>query len=371
MSKKSKSTTDQTSHTVVTPTNPDWITQPVMNLAGRINDLSSLDPQSLVAGPNALQTQAAQTAAALGLPAGYSHAGDIFSQVAGSGPYTYQPTFGQAVTGNAVTGQAATGTASSLLDNLQSYFSPYQSSVVNSALRDYDFGAGQTRAQNALALANDDTFGGSGGAIQTALSEDAIDRGRGTLSSQLLNQGFQSAANLSNLDADRRQAMTLANLGATNQFGLANLSAQNQYGLANLGAQNQFGLANAQASNDASRFNAQQYETMLQRQLAAGTAMANSAAQQSNDARANVASQAAIGDMLRQIAAAQAVAPISLLTSQTGLLNALPLSLFRGETQDGNSTAVTTTKTSDPLGTIAGVLSLPIGSGTLGSKIPF
>jgi hypothetical protein len=243
--------------------------------------------------------------------------------VAASGPYTYQPTYGQ----------AATGTASSLLNNLSSYMSPYVGSVVDGALRDYDFGAGQTRAQNRLALAGDETFGGSGGAIQTALSEDAIDRGRGALSSNLLNQGYQSAAGFSNLDADRRQAMELANLAA----------------------QNQFGLANAQATNEASRYNAQAFETMLQRQQAAAAGLANSAAQQGADERGNIATQAAIGDALRQVQQAQLQAPLSLLTAQSSMLGSLPLNLFSGSVQDGTMNGVTKTKeTGASLGELIG-----------------
>jgi len=309
MSKKSKSTTNQTTHTVVTPTNPEWVTAPVQNLAGRITDLGRLDPQSLVAGPTALQTEAAKSAAALGVPSAYGRAHDLFN--------------------TAADGAAPVGSASSLLDGLDRYLIPYLGSVVDGALRDYDVGAGQTRAQNSLALANDETFGGSGGAIQTALSNDAITRGRGTLSSQLLNQGYQTAANLSNMDAQRRQDMELANIAA--------------------------------------------YENSLQRKLAAGTAMAGAAGQESADARASIATQASIGDMMRQIEAAKATAPISLLATQSGLLNSLPLGLFHGETQDGNSTSTTTTKSSDPIGAVTSLatglgslMGIPFDPGTLG-----
>jgi hypothetical protein len=298
MSKKSKSTTNQTTHNVTTPTNPEWVTNAVQGLTGRISSLANLDPQSLVAGANPLQQQAAQSAAGLQAPSGYGQANELINGAAGWGPLTYVPTFGH---------------SESLLDGLDRYMSPYLGSVVDSSLRDYDFGAAQTRAQNRLALANDDTFGGSGGSIQTALSEDAIDRGRGALSSQLRNQGFESAAQLSNQDAQRRQDM-----------GLANMSAQNA----------------------ASQFNAQEYETMLQRRLQAGQALANTAAQQMNDQRANIASQAQMGDVLRQIEQQRLQAPISLLTTQSGLLNQLPLNLFNGSIQDGTMNSVTKTKES-------------------------
>ena len=320
MSSKSKSTTDQTTHQVVTPTNPQWITDPVQSLAGKIGDLSKLDPYSIVAGPDALQTQAAGTLAGLSPDSrAYGDAQGLFRGLMNTG---------------APQVTAVTGTASSLLPNIQAYMSPYLNDVTNSALADYDFGAGQTRAQNQLALANDDTFGGSGGAIQTAMSNDAITRGRATLASQLLNQGFDTGASLANQDADRAQQMTLANMTAQNQ---------------------------------AQQFNAQQYEAALARQRAAGEDLVNAAGSQNQAALADAAAQAQLGDQLRQIQAARQVAPISLLASQTGLLNSLPLGLFHGETQDGTSHGVTTTVQSDPIGAVT---SLATGLGSL-MAIPF
>jgi hypothetical protein len=317
----SKSTTNQTTHQTVTSTNPDWVTQPVHTLAGQIGNLSSLDPYSLVAGPNALQTQAAATLSNLSAtnnPA-YGSASGLFQGLMNTSTPQVSP----------VSATAATGTAASLLPNLQSYISPYLNNVVNSSLADYDFGAGQTRAQNQLALANDDTFGGSGGAIQTALSNDAITRGRATLASQLLNQGFDTGANLANQDADRQQQMSLANLTAQNQFALANAAAQNQ----------------------GQQFNAQQVEAALNRQRLAGEDLVNTANTQNQSALADAAAQAQLGEQLRQIQAAYNVAPISLLSSETGLLNSLPLSLFHGQTTDGVNN--TTTSSYNPIGAFA------------------
>jgi hypothetical protein len=315
MGSKSKQTTDQTSHSVVTPTNPQWITDPVQSLAGSIAGLSKLDPYSLVAGPDALQTSAAQGLAGLAPDAGaYGSASNAFQGLMNTGASRMR---------------AATGTASSLLPNINAYMSPYLNDVVNSSLADYDFGAGQTRAQNQLALANDDTFGGSGGAIQTALSNDAITRGRATLAAQLRDQGYQAGAGLANQDADRAQQMALANMAAQNQ---------------------------------ARQFNAQQAEAALARQRAAGEDLANTATMQNQAALSDAQAQAQLGEQLRQIQAAHNLAPISLLSSQTGLLNSLPLGLFHGEVQDGTSHGTSTTTTSNPLGAVT---SLATGLGSL------
>lgn len=325
----SKSTTNQTTHQTVTPTNPDWVTQPVQTLAGQIGDLSSLDPYSLVAGPNALQTQAAGELSGLSPNNGaYTNANDLFQGLMNTAaPQT-----------TAVTGQAA-----SLLPNINSYMSPYLNDVVNSSLADYDFGAGQTRAQNQLALANDDTFGGSGGAIQTAMSNDAIDRGRATLASQLLNQGYQQAGALANNDADRQQQMALANMTAQNQ---------------------------------ASQFNASALQAQLAQQAQAAQGMVNTANAQNQAQLSDAAAQASLGDQLRQIQAAYNVAPISLLSSETGLLNSLPLSLFHGQTTDGTSNSTTTSY--NPIGAFGSLatgldtlMGIPLGNTTLGGLLPF
>ena len=100
MSSKSKSTTDETKHSVLTPTNPDWVTSPVQSLAGKIGDLSNLDPYSLVAGPNALQTQAANSLAGMSSNnAAYGDAQSLFHGLMDRGAAQVTPTLGSALTG--------------------------------------------------------------------------------------------------------------------------------------------------------------------------------------------------------------------------------------------------------------------------------
>ena len=282
-----------TSTQTTTPTNPSWVEPQLSTLAGGISNLSKMDPYSFVAGPNSLQNQAYGTAANLAPDnQSYGSASGLFQGLMNTGASQYDP---------------ATVHPNSILPNLDSYMSPYLNDVVNTSLADYDYGAGQTRAQNQLALANDDTFGGSGGAIQTALSEAAIDRGRGTLAAQLRDQGFQTGANLANQDADRRQ---------------------------------QAQLANQSAYNAARQFNANQVETALGRQQTAGQNLVNTANAQNQTAVSDLNTQAAIGAMLQQIAQQQAAAPLSTMSSLAGSYGSLPLSLLHGETTNG------TTKTS-------------------------
>jgi hypothetical protein len=311
MSSKKKtntSTTEQT-HQTMTPTNPAWVDSGLQGLGGQISNLSNADPYSFVAGPDPLQTQAAQGAAGLTSSPSFQQASGIMNNVAGAGPNL-------------------SGGPASLLDNLQAYMSPYTKNVVDTSLADYDFGAGQTQAQNKLALAGDTTFGGSGGSIQTALSNDAITRGRGTLSAGLYDQAFQVGAGLSSQDAGRRQ--------------------------------------------QSSQFDAQQRDAALQRQLAAGQGLGALGTAQGADQRANIGTQASLGDMLQQLAFQKAQAPLSLLGVQSGLMGQLPLGLLHGGETDGTgSTTGTSTSSVSGLGNaLSGLGSLAMGAGTLGWK-PF
>jgi hypothetical protein len=303
-----------TTKTTATPTNPDWVEPQLSSLAGRVTDLSKMDPYSFVAGPNGLQTQAYDAAGSLAPDtASYGKARDLFGSLMNASTPQYDP---------------ATFHPNSILPNLDAYMSPSTQQVVDTSLADYDFGAGQTRAQNQLALANDDTFGGSGGSIQTALSEDALARGRGTLASNLRNQGFQAGANLANLDADRRQQAQLANMAAYNR---------------------------------AREFNAGQYETALSRQQSAGRDLVDAANSQNQTAVADINAQSAIGDMYRQIQQQQAAAPLSSLSSLAGNYGSLPLSLLHGEVT--NSKTKETGSMLDALGQMAQIASTLKGAG--------
>lgn len=298
----------------VTPTNPAWVEPQLSSLAGRITDLSKMDPYGFTAGPNALQNKAYDAAGGLAPDYGsYGAAKDLFQGLMDTGASAYDP---------------ATVKPNSILPNLGAYMSPYMQQVVDTSLADYDFGAGQTRAQNQLALANDTTFGGSGGAIQTALSEDTLARGRGSLAANLRDQGFQTGANLANLDADRRQQAQLANMAAFNQ---------------------------------ARQFNATQMEAALARQQAAGRDLVGAANAQNDAAIAGVRAQADVGEAFRQAQHQQAQAPLSTIASLVSAYGGLPLSLLHGEIREGVTKE--TGSVLDALGQVAGIASSLAGAG--------
>ena len=383
MSRKTKTTSQSTSTATRTPTNPEWVTSGLQGLGGKIMGLADQDPRSFVAGPSTLQNQVFGDAANLTTSPRFNQAGDIFTRVAGAGANTYDPSQGQASRAGQVAdweGQgydAATFNASSLLEGLDKYMSPYTGQVVDTALADYDFGAGETRANQALDEARSGAFGGSGAAITRALTEDSLTRGRGTLSAGLRDTAFTRGAGLSATDAGFRNQALAANAAAANQAAAfraqaanqaaaANAAARNQFSLSDQAALNQMELANVAARNEAGRYNAGAMDTALNRQLTAGGALGELGAQEGADTRANLALQGTLGADQRAIEQAKAAAPLSVLQALSGTFSGLPLNLLSGETQTGSQQGSSTSSTSDPLGAIATLGSMALAPFTGG-----
>ena len=165
----------------------------------------------------------------------------------------YQPFLADAKT--AATGATAlTGTgAGTGAGSISSYMSPYQTSVIDTTLAEFDRQAqAQKASQAAQALGIPGAFGGGREGVLQAEYQSASDRNRAALQSGLLQQGFQQA------QAARQQDLA-------NQMGLANLqsglgaraqdfSRAQISGLGTLGAQQQ---AQNQAILDAQRQTAQ------------------------------------------------------------------------------------------------------------------
>lgn len=255
------------------PIVPDWISSGVQGLAGQITDFfSGADPSSLVAGADPLQTQAAAGASALSPRSWvYDESADTIRNVTNAAAPQMQ--------------------SASLLDGLDNYMSPYTGQVVDAALADFDFGAGQTRAQQALDLAGAGAFGGSGAALTRSATEDALARARGATSATLRDQGFQVGANLSNQDAGRRQQTSATN---------AQLEADNR-----------------------------------NRQLAGAGQLVSQASQLGADERATVGTQAGMGEVMRDITQDQVGAPVDFLAQQLALYTGLPLEMFVGMNSKG------------------------------------
>jgi hypothetical protein len=353
MSKKTRSTSQSTQTT--TPTNPTWVTEGLAGVGGSLARLNGMNPLDFVAGASPLQIKSWEAAGNLKPSENYGRAQGIFNDVAGAGANTYDstgydatdatsqgydsvdytgqgydPTTGTAMNYDAINARGAEGydatnatasnySASSLLDGLGKYMSPYTGQVVDAALSDYDFGAGQTRSNQALDEARSGAFGGSGAAIGRSLTEGELARGRGSLSANLRDQGFTRGAGLSaqdagfrndasrfNADANTRVSMSNADsanaasafgANARNTFSLADADAANRAAAFNADAGNRFGLANMDASNAASRFGADARNTSS----ASNAAARNNALAFGADAgnRATLANSAARNDASR------------------------------------------------------------------------
>lgn len=289
MSKKTRSTSQSTQTT--TPTNPTWVTKGLEDVGGSLSTILGRNPLDFVAGASPLQMKSWEAAGNLKPSEDFGTARTIFNNVAGAGANTYDSTgydatdaassgydatdwtgqgydatTGSAANYDAIMARAAKGydatnatastyNASSLLDGLDKYMSPYTGQVVDAALADYDYGAGQTRASQALDEARSGAFGGSGAAIGRSMTEGELARGRGSLSANLRDQGFTRGAGLSAQDAGFRNDASRFNADAQTRVSMANVDAANQANQFNAGETNRFSLADALAANDAARFN--------------------------------------------------------------------------------------------------------------------
>ncbi|WP_372785016.1 hypothetical protein [Phenylobacterium sp.] len=177
--------------------------------------------------------------------------------------------------------------APSISANIGQFMDPYLNGVVNATSADLDASDGKVRAQQALDLAGSGAFGGSGAALTQSATEGELARARATSLGALRSQGFAQALG-----------------GATSQ---AQLQQQQQ-------AQR---LASAQGIVDASTaYDANQ--------------------------RANIASQLATGDDLRNITQQQLQAPETSTAQIVAMLSGLPIGLFTGQATNGTSSTQTT-----------------------------
>lgn len=304
-----------------TPIVPDWLQDPIQGATETVAGLAGTNPSTLVAGVHPLLSAASLNAGALDSNPGlWDSAAHLTSQGAAGGANTYAPS----TYGGTSLADAKGVTAQSLLTDINKYMSPYTKDVVDTSLADYDFGAGQTRAQQNLDLAGSGAFGGSGSALTRSLTEDALTRGRGSLSAGLRDQAFNTGANYSNLDAQRRQDAEAFTAGAENSRNLQQGAFDQQTGLFNSGE-----------LNAAGRFNSGQEDSRLARLLQAGGLMGNLATSRGADQRATVGTQADVGTLMRGIDQQVLDSPFNLASWANQQYGNLPLSLFTGEHKEG------------------------------------
>jgi len=193
-------------------------------------DTSQFAPQ--VAAQDQLQTAA------------YNQATD-----AATGLGSFQPFLTKASTAaDAATGLTGTG-AGTGAGSIQSYMSPYQSQVIDTALGEFDRQAQTQRAsQSAQALGIPGAFGGGREGVLQAEYQSSSDRNRAALQNQMLQQGFQQASSARQQDFQNQQGV--ATQQSTLGGGMQNLAQQQIKGLGSLGGIQQ---SQSQAVLDAQR----------------------------------------------------------------------------------------------------------------------
>jgi len=299
-SKSTKSSTGTFNNTT-TPILPGWATEPVQRASERVGGLLDLDPYGLVAPAHPLQQQAGAGAAALSSGAGDYGAARALTQ--GAANTDWLAPFMQADAPFASGGKA--------YNWVGQYLNPYLDQVVDSSAKDFDAHAGQVRAQQALDLAGSGAFGGSGAALTQSMTEGELARARASTLSGLRSHAYETALGAAAGDAERATQARIAN---------AQLALQTRAQQAGLGFQGQ------------------------QQQLQAAQQLAGLASGQAEMQRANIASQLAAGDALRNIGQQQLSAPVTSVQQIVALLSGLPLGLFAGKNEQGVSTEKSKTK---------------------------
>jgi len=185
-----------------------------------------------------------------------------------------------------LTGSVANSEAPSIAANLGQFMAPYLKQVVGATSADLDANDGRVRAQQALDLAGSGAFGGSGAALAQSATEGELARARATTLGGLRSQGFAQA----------------------------------------------LGAATSQA---------QLQQQQLAQRLAAAGQLAGIAGNYDANQRANIATQQALGDDLRNITQQQDQAPVSSTAQIVAMLNGLPINLFTGQTTEGTQNTAT------------------------------
>ena len=207
----------------------------------QIAALTSLPVDTTKFAPQVAAQDALQTAA-------YTQATD-----AATGLGSFQPFLTKAGTAaDAATTLTGTG-AGTGAGSIQSYMSPYQSDVIDTALTEFDRQAqAQKATQSAQALGIPGAFGGGREGVLQAQYQSDSDRNRAALQANLLQSGFQQAQ--AARQADLKNQLGISQQQATLGGGMQNLAQQQISGLGRLGGVQQ---AQSQAVLDAQRQTAQ------------------------------------------------------------------------------------------------------------------
>lgn len=228
MSKPSqKQSTNSTTNATFTGQNrayaPDWISNAVQGITGKVGALGAQDPNSFVAGSNTNLNLAGANAQNLsGLPWNFDGAVDLTRSI----------------------GQADSPDIASMT---RSFMNPYLKDVVGATSADLDHSDNIARQQSDLA--NPGAFGGSGIALTKSAMEDALSRARGTTLGNLRSHGYETALGGATSQAGVNQNQEQLRLAAANQLGGLS-TAYDANNRANIGTQLGVGAAQRGVTQD-------------------------------------------------------------------------------------------------------------------------
>lgn len=323
-SSKTKTKTDQTQTPVVS--------QPYdaafKGFTGKIGDFLATDPHQYVAPASELQNKAFADAQHLG---SYKPYLDAASASANAGTGAAAQSQAAKVGPVATYGGAKLGPASMISQTMGAYKDPYQQQVIDSAMSDYDQYAGQQRAMQQADAGKTAAFGGSRYGVAQGQLEGELARGRSSVESNLLHQGFLTAAQLGGQDTSAINSFLSQQANLTQGAGLANMDARNAASSQQANLSQQTNLANQAAQNE-------QY----QRQLQAAALQAQLAQTASSSELAGLGATAALGGTQRDIASAYTNAVPTQLQMAGSLYSSLYPGIYAGQNTKGTSTSTST-----------------------------
>ena len=213
-----------------------------------------------------------------------NNAANTTAGVAGYQPQQIAPSSYAAVTGAATLAPAAAQAAAARIDpsavqsitapnvgadQIAAYLNPYTADVVNATNQQLLQQEQQAQEANAVAATKAGAFGGSGSAVQNALTNLNYQQTLGQTDANLNSTGYAQALAAAQQQAAQQLAAAQSNqstnlaAGTTNatlaqQVALANQAAANSQAQFNAGQANSFGLTNLGAQNTAAQSNAAQ-----------------------------------------------------------------------------------------------------------------
>jgi len=231
--------------------------------------------------------------------------------------------------GNSPQASAGRAQGHSLLDNWESYMSPYTDRVVDTTLANSDEYDARQLAQSQAEAAGNGAFGGSRYGVMDAILRGEHSRNRAATEAGLRDTAFNTGMGLSADDANRRQSASNLNAQLATQTSIANAQSDLSRLLTGANLMHQ-GIANNQQAD----------ENSLDRAFRGADSLRNTASTYQGNERADLGLLSQLGAQERQIQQQQAGADLGLLSTMTQLFGGLPFDQVTGIVNNGTQTTV-------------------------------